>query len=511
MQSFIQQHADKITGVLGCVDRLIFKGHLPFSYPQGMENLLDAHGVLLKNFKHFAPAQAQILKEHALALAKEASRPYQYLKGKCRKDDLARNIARRDGITQGLICVLGTNEYCSSFAVRTGATRPRLVKDRRPCLCLYFYYLDAEFGLMHIRLQTWFPMTIQVYINGHAWLARQLDKSGNAYQMHDNAFLALDDVAKAQQLADKFLRLHWPRILNALAKRVNPLFSDLLKGLHYNWVIDQAEYATDILFRDQASLQTLYARLLDHATLHFGAKEVLTFLGKKLRSNFQGEVMTECQKQRHPGARVKHRVGGNWLKMYDKFAQVLRIEVVINRPYMFRALRWGTRQGQRHFGWFPLAKKVASLPRYAEISRQAAGRYLDALAVVEDPEVSEKLLDQACHKATFRGQCRRALNPLSREDQKLFQAVLAGDQALRGFANRDIADRLDITLSPDPRLRRRQSAKISRLLQLLRAHGFIKKIGRTRRYRATDKGFAFMSTAIHLRQRAFPAEFSDAA
>lgn len=37
-------------------------------------------------------------------------------------------------------------------------------------------------------------------------------------------------------------------------------------------------------------------------------------------------------------------------------------------------LRWGSRQGQRTLGWFPLAKKVAYLRRYAEISRQAAGR-----------------------------------------------------------------------------------------------------------------------------------------
>jgi hypothetical protein len=511
VQSFVQQHAAKITGILGCFDRLIFKGHLPVSYAQGMENLFDRHGILLKNFKHFAPAQAQILKEHALAQAKEANRPYHYLKGHWRKDDLARDIARKDGITHGLICVFGVNEFCPSFTLRTGATRPRLVADRRPCLCLYFYYLDPEFGLIHVRLQTWFPMAIQVYINGHEWLARQLDRAKIGYQLQDNAFLALSDADKAQKISDRILQLHWPRILDAFAKRVNPLLKDLFKGLRYNWVIDQAEYATDLLFQDQASLQTLYARLLDHALLHFGAQEVLTFLGKKLRGNFQGEVLTECVKKRWPGARIKHRVGGNWLKMYDKFAQVLRIEVVINRPYMFRVLRWGTRQGQRVFGWYPLAKKVAHLRRYAEISRQAAARYLDALAVVHDPEVSDKLLDQACHKAAFQGRQRRPLNPLSSTEQHLFAAVLHGDQALQGFANRDIAHRLGIDFSKDPKVRRRQSAKISRLLQLLRAHGFIKKLSRSRRYRATDRGYAFMSTAITLRQRAFPAEFSEAA
>jgi hypothetical protein len=134
-----------------------------------------------------------------------------------------------------------------------------------------------------------------------------------------------------------------------------------------------------------------------------------------------------------------------------------------------------------------------------------------ALAVVADPGVGEELLDQACHKATFQGRPRRALNPLSRAEQELFQAVLHGDQALQGFCNRDIAERLDIPYSRDPIIRRRQSARISRQLQLLRAHGLIRKLPRSRRYRVTDKGYALMSTIITLRQRTFPAEFCEAA
>ena len=100
---------------------------------------------------------------------------------------------------------------------------------------------------------------------------------------------------------------------------------------------------------------------------------------KKLDGRFRGEVVSDLKK-RPLGYRIKHRVGGNWLKMYDKFGQVLRIEVVINQPQALRMRRWGTRRGQRVLAWFPLAKSVALLDRYAEISLQAARRYLDALA-----------------------------------------------------------------------------------------------------------------------------------
>lgn len=94
---------------------------------------------------------------------------------------------------------------------------------------------------------------------------------------------------------------------------------------------------------------------------------VVTFLGKKLHGNFKGEVITGL-KVRQAGARVKHRIKGNWIKMYDKYGLVLRIETVINQPREFKVFRQGIRQGQLVYGWFPMAKRVTNLPRYFEIS-----------------------------------------------------------------------------------------------------------------------------------------------
>src|SRR5205807_1325596 len=135
--------------------------------------------------------------------------PYEYLYSHCRKDELAQKIAQRDNITQGLICIFSTLELCPTFKVVPGEGRPHLQRAKRKCLCLYFYYLDAEFGLMHIRLQTWFPLTVQVYVNGHHWLARRLDQHKVGYQLRDNAFVALDNPDKAQRLADDLFRHKW--------------------------------------------------------------------------------------------------------------------------------------------------------------------------------------------------------------------------------------------------------------------------------------------------------------
>ena len=55
----------------------------------------------------------------------------------------------------------------------------------------------------------------------------------------------------------------------------------------------------------------------------------MSFLGKKIRSQFEGEVVTDVSDlsfKRIPGSRIKHRVKQNWLKMYDKAGSVLRLE-----------------------------------------------------------------------------------------------------------------------------------------------------------------------------------------
>ncbi len=248
MIKFLDAFQDKITGVLSCFDRLILRGHLPVSSAEGMEAFLLRQGLLFKDLKHFLPRHADRLKQHAQATADRRGRPFVYLSGRTRKEDMARSIAERDGVDSGLVCIFSALEPCRSFALRYGEGRPRLRAADRKCLFLYYYFIDREFGLMHVRLQTWFPLQIQIYVNGHEWLARKLDQHGIAYRKVDNAFSWIEDVKRAQRFADRMASKNWVRILDAFAKRVNPLLGDLLDGFRYYWVTEQAEYSTDIMW-----------------------------------------------------------------------------------------------------------------------------------------------------------------------------------------------------------------------------------------------------------------------
>ena len=49
---------------------------------------------------------------------------------------------------------------------------------KRKCLHLVYSFMDRDLGLIHVRVQTQFPLQIQVYLDGHEWLARKLTARG---------------------------------------------------------------------------------------------------------------------------------------------------------------------------------------------------------------------------------------------------------------------------------------------------------------------------------------------
>ncbi len=518
MQSFLAKHGEKISGTLSCFDRVILRGHLPMAGPCYFSTWLYSKKISLNlqappegwwNYKDAAPWVSGELKRHAKELAASAGRPYTHLSSRGeRMEESARALAERDGIREGLVCVYSINETCRTFRVQYQEGGPKIRSDLRVCLVLYFYWMDRDFGLMHLKLQTWLPLTMQVYVNGHEWLARKLDERGVRYQKQDNAFTEVADVEKANRLASGFWRRDWPKLLDRFASRINPLLQTWVAGQQYYWVIDQAEYSTDVLFRDRRALTSLRPGLYEHAALCFGAPQVMSFLGRKYRESFRGEVTTRWRR-REPGAAVKHWMKRNALKMYDKDGRVLRIETVINDPKEFVVHRCREKQnGTQEVGWFPLSKGVANLYRYAEVGLQANLRYLEALAVVDDLGVGRRELDRHSAPVYYQGRTRRALQLLGRDDQALFCGVLRGEHAVRGFRNGELAASLYGPAPKDPVERRRRCGRVSRRIDLLRAHGLIAKVPRCRRYHVTARGRRLMSAAIQMRTKLVARELT---
>jgi len=496
VETFIARYRSAITAALSGFDRLVFRGSLRgLVMKGGMQAFLNSVGVRLLDFKPYVLTTSERVKEASLRVATEQQRPIRYLESaRIDKEALARQLLREQPIAQGLICAFRTVEPCMSFEYhRSAEPGDRGLRLRpRKCLHIYQYFLHPVFGFMSARLQTWFPFNIQICLNGRAWLARQFQRKGHTdFTRDDNCFTHLGDAALAQRLMAQQLRTGWQRVLDPIARTLNPLHPRIFhRWPHpYYWSAYQTEWATDLLFADSATLAALYPHLVRHASLHFQSPAVMRFLGRKgLHGCFQGTLGASCQR-RLESMRIKHWMQGNSLKMDNKAPHLLRVETTIGNPAEFQVLRPRERARRRTLAWQPLRKGVADLHRRAAVSQRANERYLDALAAVDDSTPLHQILDQVARRVRYRGRPVRPLRIGDAQDLALLQAISRGEFALAGFRNRDLRALLHPSKRPlTPTDARRLSARISRQLRLLRAHGVIKKLSNTHRYQLTDRG-----------------------
>ena len=229
------------------------------------------------------------VKDQSLAVAEAAGRPVRYLADpSIRKEDLAREIARRDGIDKGLVCVFTAVESCRSFEIHRNRAGKRLElrSQNRRCLHVYHYMIHPQLGFLHARLQTWLPFTLSVCINGREWLAHQMDRAGLGYVRRDNCFIDLANVDRAQALMDRQLKTDWKRTLDGIAALAHPAHEPLFGPrsaypIDPYWSAQQSEWASDVMFKDPQLLASLYPRLIRQGMETMGSRDVLRFLGKK--------------------------------------------------------------------------------------------------------------------------------------------------------------------------------------------------------------------------------------
>ena len=498
MERFVTRHHDRIAGILTGFDRMRFRGTLrSISNVKGLSIWLSQRSVLLKEFGRYAEQLSAQVTAHAHAIAMEFGRPFEYLPSwKIRKEDRARAIMARDGVREGLVAIFSCVEGCRSFGVRGNRRTKRLelVSQERRCAHLYFYYWDHDFGLLHVRLQTWLPFTLQVCVNGRDWLAQQLRRCGRSFTQVDNCVFEVTDVALAQRLLSQLDTRPWARVLRVFATRINPL----LRGHQlrpYYWSLEESEYATDVLFHNRASLQAVYPALVTHACHHFRSPDVLRFLGHPHQPS-TAEVTTRIQR-RTEGVRVKHWVAENSLKMYDKLGLVLRVETTLNQPRRFKVYR-ATAPGQaRH--WVPLRKGIADIPRRVALAHATNARYLDALSVVDLPTSVAHVLDPVTHPRLVNGRRYRPLHPIAPEESRCLAQLADGRTLLDDLHASDLRRVLQPHEPTDPVARRRLTGRVSRRLRLYRAHGLLAKVTGTRRYRVTPKGHQIITAALRCR------------
>jgi hypothetical protein len=196
------RYRDRLAGVLSCYDRIVITGTLPGAcFAEGMTKLLRSRGIRIFDYLAFAAEQ----RDRVRAVAAVAAVTIEHIaKSHVRKEAVVAKILAARGDHPGLVHVISAMEACDAYQAwhYKQTHRTFLRPDSGKCLHYYFYFIDAELGLIYLRVPTWCPFRLQFYCNGHSWLARQLAAARIGFTTADNAFAKIDDWPHAQALAD---------------------------------------------------------------------------------------------------------------------------------------------------------------------------------------------------------------------------------------------------------------------------------------------------------------------
>ena len=200
----------------------------------------------------------------------------------------------------------------------------------------------------------------------------------------------------------------------------------------------QVEFATDVVFHQQAEFQPLYEALIRTAVQAIKADQVATFLGRKLTTAYQGEVGNDFS-TRIQGTRIRHQMGPASIKLYDKAGIMARVECTTTDVTCLKIHRWvEQRDGSQQWKLAPLRKNIYSLRDLRKLMKAANARYLAYMAEIDDPDAGLKDLDKLSGPAKDHQRAFRGFNMFLQQDHQLFLTLGRGEWATSGFRAADL-------------------------------------------------------------------------
>lgn len=499
--NILEQNKEKINGILETFDRMIINGYILqlCNYRQFLYYLIQ-NNIKLKEFDKFALSQTELLCNHIDKYIKDNNCETIYINsGKIDKNEIVMNELTKKQNKTGMITAISTVEICNTMTVKPNKETEKLEVTQRPTKCkhYYFYYNDEEFGLMYLKIQTWFPYNVQIYINGREYLSKILNKNNIKYEMYNNSFSYIEDFNKAQELANNILNQKISDSFDGLIKEINNLLPNInnVFSASYYWCIDQCEFATDINFKSRKDLDNIYKTLVETTYFTFSSQDIYSFFGRNVSkiNNFKtGEIVSDLR-HRYQGYRIKFKINNNQIKMYDK-GNNLRIEVTINNPKDFKVMKdKETIQNKeiiKEKVWTPMGKSISNLYRYVEISKSIIKRYIEALPNINlnKPTLSE--VKNISNKIEVNNKIITGFNLLNNETLKVLQVISNGKYLINGFTNKSI--RKEIFDDESSYI----INKTTRLLYKLKVHGVIKKVTRKNKYYLTTNGRNLISSIL---------------
>ena len=259
-------------------------------------------------------------------------------------------LARQARTGRSGVAAIGTaQEFQNVFASakRTGHNGVpwfSFTKADRRVTCFYFYVWDADFGPAFIKICTYFPYPIKVWLNGHEWAKRQATGAGIGFSELSNGFATCADPAALQGICDRLgpgtIGVFFERWMSRLPVPLTE--HDRAAGYWWELSMRQVEVSRTLVFDAPRHARSFFEALVaDNLDIGRPDSVELIFAGprrggrrRKLDCVPKTKIVT-----RDTGVTVNAFYKHSRIKQYLKDRRALRIETVINSPDDLRCHR----------------------------------------------------------------------------------------------------------------------------------------------------------------------------
>lgn len=197
---------------LSCLDRLYLSGFVQkLQTPGGVVYFLHEHrGLPIASPAVFEQISTRF-RDGMRRFAVDNHIPVVRFRRQDRKAEVMRphlDRAARSGRSQ--VAAIGVaQEFAVVWTARQRDTDPAkapqfsFTKEQRRVTVFYVYVWDEDFGPAFIKICSYFPYPIKVWVNGHEWAKRQATQDGIAFTELSNGFATCEDPAALQAICDR--------------------------------------------------------------------------------------------------------------------------------------------------------------------------------------------------------------------------------------------------------------------------------------------------------------------
>ncbi len=475
---------DHVTLTVDCMDRIYLNGYIPnLQVPGQLVNFLTKHrgnkipspALLGKIGERFASAVKQFAEDHRIAII-------HFERGQ-RKDDLAAQYRQQFAQAEGVVFIGVAQEKANSFTARkkdqSGYVGFEYSRRSVNVNHYYFYLQDAEFGPAFIKVCSYVPYPIKVYLNGHEWAKQQLRQAGIGFEILDNGFLSCPEPEKLQAICDQ---LGPPQIQAFFEKWVERLpmpltAADRQAGYAHRLSIWQLEVSRTQVFDDPVRGRAFFEAVIKE-NLDLGRPDrVQLVFDRKIIGSTPGRFRTRViENGVNPNLYIEYKK--TVLKQYFKENRALRTETIINDPKDFY-----------------VRLDLSNLPFLQQIGREVNRRLLDVQRISHNCHLSQESVERVVlPTVTQDGQRAPGLRFGQARTMSLLAALTLFVHNTCGFRHREFLPQVADLLGSDY-----STHQLTYDLRRLRLKGMIWRVPNSQRYLITPYGckVALFFTRLH--------------